>query len=171
MIFIAVTKIARFICFYYYLLIGSSVKNVNDKGPVAIFRDHSLCFIHSLKQKFKSFEIIHVVWQRNIWISYFDVADILWDKPNSKWHTYTNPRPGQYLAHAHSHITQAAGAIASCFTLIKAHQHGMSIGPMNEQRHAFCVVVVSRHGEHRSAMLYRPSTHKTQTQDHNTVLR
>ena len=84
MIFIAVSRIARLIFFYYYLLIGSSVKNVNDKRPVAILRDHGLCFIHSLKEKFKRFELIHVAWQRNTWILFFDVAGILWDKLNSK---------------------------------------------------------------------------------------
>ena len=69
---------------------------------------------------------------------FFDVAGISWDKLNSKWRTYTNPRSGQYLTHAHSHITRAVEDIDSCFTLIKAHQHGMAVGPMNEQSRVFC---------------------------------
>ena len=28
-------------------------------------------------------------------------------KRNGNWHTYTNPRPGQFLTHAQSHITLA----------------------------------------------------------------
>ena len=36
-------------------------------------------------------------------------------------HTYTNPRPGQYLTHAHSHITRAVAAMDSCFALTGSH--------------------------------------------------
>ena len=38
---------------------------------------------------------------------------------NYKKHTYTNPRPGQYLMHVHaySHIMQAVVAIDSCSTI------------------------------------------------------
>ena len=50
-------------------------------------------------------------------------------------HTYTNPRPnprpGQYLAHAHSHITRAVAAMGSCFALIGPHQHGIAAQSMN----------------------------------------
>ena len=46
-------------------------------------------------------------------------------------HTYTNPRPGQYLTHAHSHITLAVAAMDSCFALIGAHQHGIAAQSMN----------------------------------------
>ena len=35
----------------------------------------------------------------------------------SKGHTHTNPRPGHYVTHAHSHITRAEAAMDSCFTL------------------------------------------------------
>ena len=41
----------------------------------------------------------------------------------------TNPRPGQYLTHAHIHITRVA-AMGSCFALIGAHQHGIAVGPL-----------------------------------------
>ena len=41
------------------------------------------------------------------------------------------PRYGQYLTHAHNHITQAVAAMDSCFALIGAHQHGIAVGPMN----------------------------------------
>ena len=35
-----------------------------------------------------------------------------------KGHTYTNPRPGQYLMHAHSHIIRPVEAMDSCFALV-----------------------------------------------------
>ena len=38
-------------------------------------------------------------------------------------HSNANPRPGQYLTHAHSHITQAVAAMDSCFGLGRPHQH------------------------------------------------
>ena len=45
-------------------------------------------------------------------------------KKNNKLHGShnTTPRYGQYLTHAHSHITRAA--IDSCFGLVGPHQHG-----------------------------------------------
>ena len=46
-------------------------------------------------------------------------------------HTYTNPRPGQYLTRAHSHITRAVAAMDSCFARIGAHQHGIAAQSMN----------------------------------------
>ena len=39
----------------------------------------------------------------------------------------TSPSFGQYLTHAHSHITRAVAAMDSCFALIGAHKQGMSI--------------------------------------------
>ena len=45
-------------------------------------------------------------------------------------HAYTNPRPSQHLTHAHSHITRAVAVMDSCFALIKAHQHGIAVGPL-----------------------------------------
>ena len=44
----------------------------------------------------------------------------------SKGQTYTNWRPGQYLTHAHSHITRAVAAMDSCLALTGTHQHGIS---------------------------------------------
>ena len=35
----------------------------------------------------------------------------------SKGHTHTNPRPGHYVTHAHSHIMRAVAAVDSCFAL------------------------------------------------------
>ena len=49
-----------------------------------------------------------------------------------KGHTYTNPRPSQYVTHAHSHITRAVAAMDSCFALIKAQQHGDTAVRMRE---------------------------------------
>ena len=40
------------------------------------------------------------------------------------------PRYGQYLRHAHNHITPAVAAMDSCFALIGAHQHGKALGSM-----------------------------------------
>ena len=43
-------------------------------------------------------------------------------------HSNTNPRFGQYLSHAHSHITRAVAAKGSCFGLVRPHQHGIVVG-------------------------------------------
>ena len=43
-------------------------------------------------------------------------------------HSNTNPRSGQYLTHAHSHITRAVVAMDSCFGLVRLHQHGVAVG-------------------------------------------
>ena len=42
-------------------------------------------------------------------------------------HSSTNPRSGQYLTHAHSHITRAVAAMDSCFGLIRPHHHGIAV--------------------------------------------
>ena len=41
--------------------------------------------------------------------------------------THENPWPHQYLKHAHSHITRAVSTMASCFSLIRAHQHDIAV--------------------------------------------
>ena len=38
------------------------------------------------------------------------------------------PRYGQYLTHAHHHITPAGAAMDSCFAVIGAHQHDLCSG-------------------------------------------
>ena len=45
--------------------------------------------------------------------------------------TYTNPRPGQYLMYAHSHIKREVAATYSCFSLIGAYQRGKAVGSMS----------------------------------------
>ena len=40
-------------------------------------------------------------------------------------HTLPTPRCGQYLTHAHNHITPVA-AMDSCFILVRTHQHGIA---------------------------------------------
>ena len=45
----------------------------------------------------------------------------------SKGHTYTNPRSGQYLKHAHSHITRPVAATDSCVALNGAYQRGIAV--------------------------------------------
>ena len=39
-----------------------------------------------------------------------------------------NMRYGQYLMHAHNHITSVVAAMDSCFVLIRTHQHGIAPG-------------------------------------------
>ena len=143
MIFIAVSRIARLICFYYYLLIGSSVKNVNDKRPVAILRNHGLCFIHSLKQKLKSLNLF-MLCGNVIYGFFFDVAGISWDKLNSKWRKYSNPRSGQYLTHAHSHITRAVEAMTAASPLSRLISMAWPSDLWTNKVVFFVVVVVSR---------------------------
>ena len=49
-------------------------------------------------------------------------------------HSNTNPRPGQYLTHAQSHITRAVAAMDSCFGLVRPHQHGVAVGQQQDQK-------------------------------------
>ena len=82
----------------------------------------------------------------------------------SKGHTYTNPRPGQYLTHAHSHVTRVVAAMHSCFALTGAHQK------MENPCFFFFVVgggglfEAGRHGRVQCQVTHLT----TQTQDHNT---
>ena len=41
------------------------------------------------------------------------------------------PRYGQYLMHAHNHITPSVVAMDSCFALIGAYQHGIAVKSMS----------------------------------------
>ena len=59
-------------------------------------------------------------------------------------HTYTNPRPGQYLTHAHSHIARAVAAMDSCLALIRAHLHGITVGSMNGENPRVSKTLYSR---------------------------
>ena len=43
-------------------------------------------------------------------------------------HSRINPRSGQYLTHAHSHITRVVAAMDSCFGLVRLHQRGIAVG-------------------------------------------
>ena len=43
------------------------------------------------------------------------------------------PWYGHYLTHAHNHITPAVAAMDSCFALIGAHQHGITLGSVNRR--------------------------------------
>ena len=55
---------------------------------------------------------------------------IIRNKPNNLkqvTHSDTNPWPGPYLMHAHSHITRAVSAMDSCFGLVRPHQHDIAI--------------------------------------------
>ena len=44
------------------------------------------------------------------------------------------PRYGQYLTHAHNHITPAVVAMDSCFALFGAHQRGITVGSMSGEK-------------------------------------
>ena len=57
----------------------------------------------------------------------------------SKGHTYTNPRPGHYLTHAHSHITRVVAGMDTCFDLTGAHQHGIAVGQWPRKTRVFFV--------------------------------
>ena len=48
---------------------------------------------------------------------YREKSASLMSQTKSKGHTYTNPRPGQYPTHVHSHVTRAVAAMESCFAL------------------------------------------------------
>ena len=49
-------------------------------------------------------------------------------KSKQEANTHTNPWPGHYLMHAHSHIMRAVAAMNSSFVLTGAHQHGTGVG-------------------------------------------
>ena len=55
-------------------------------------------------------------------------------------HTHTNPRPDQYLTHAHSHVTRAVAAMDSCLALTGAHQHGIAVGQWTGKTLVFFLV-------------------------------
>ena len=75
-------------------------------------------------------ERFHVTSRPPYWYSKTVKRRPFWCPKPILWE-YTNPRPGQYLTHAHSHITPAVAAMDSCFTLTGAHQHGIAVGSMN----------------------------------------
>ena len=53
----------------------------------------------------------------------------------SKGHTRTpGPRSGQYLTHAHSHITREVAAMDSRFVLVSTHHHGIDVEPYTTQK-------------------------------------
>ena len=47
---------------------------------------------------------------------------------NQVTHSNINPRSGQYLTNARSHITRAVVAMDSIFGLVRPHQHGIAVG-------------------------------------------
>ena len=50
-------------------------------------------------------------------------------------HSYTNPRSGQYLMHAHNHITWAVVVnLGSCFGLVRRNQHGIAVRQKNRTK-------------------------------------
>ena len=65
------------------------------------------------------------------WNKFDCISENYRENSENKGHTYSKPRPGQYLTHAHNHITGAVAAMDNCFALIGAHHHGISVGSMN----------------------------------------
>ena len=49
-------------------------------------------------------------------------------KKKQMTHSNTNPQSGQYLTHAHSHITRAVADLDSYFGRVRPHQHGIAVG-------------------------------------------
>ena len=56
----------------------------------------------------------------------------------------TNPRFGQYLTHAHSHIARAVAAMEwqPCFGLVWPHQHGIAVGQKRGPQRRFRVNLI-----------------------------
>ena len=46
-------------------------------------------------------------------------------RPKYAYTILPTPQYGQYLTHAHSHITPAVAAMDSCFVLVRTDQHGI----------------------------------------------
>ena len=61
------------------------------------------------------------------------VKNIVTTKICTEAHVPT-PQYGQYLTHAHNHITWAVAAMDSCFALTGAHQHGIAVQSMSEDK-------------------------------------
>ena len=61
------------------------------------------------------------------------VKNIVTTKICTEAHVPT-PQYGQYLTHAHNHITRAVAAMESYFVLIGAHQLGIAVGPKNGEK-------------------------------------
>ena len=56
-----------------------------------------------------------------------------------------------------------SGSHDSCFTLIKAHQHGMAVGPMNEQSRVFCCCRCFEAGAHKGVQCCAAHQHTKHT--------
>ena len=65
---------------------------------------------------------------------------LLKNNNENKWHSNTNPRSGQYLTHAHSHMTRAVAAMDSCFGLVRPHQHGIAVAGQQIGQKALCTL-------------------------------
>lgn len=57
----------------------------------------------------------------------------------SKGHSCTNTRPGQYLTHEQSHITRAVAATDSCFSLVGVLRHGIAVASQTYERTKQCI--------------------------------
>ena len=76
----------------------------------------------------------------------------------SKGRTYTNPRPGQYIMHAHSHVARAVAATDGCFALIGANQRGKAVGLMKVEN----PFLKNPYGQSEYKAVYRaPAPHNT----------
>ena len=74
-------------------------------------------------------------------------------------HSNTNPQPGQYLTHAHSHITRALAAMDSCFGLVIPHQQGSAVGAKSGGQPAYHRPFTTEAGVKHSFKRQLHSTH------------
>ena len=58
----------------------------------------------------------------------------------------TNSRSGQYLKHAHSHITRAVAATDSCFDLVRLHQQKIAIGQKIGLKTVYSLPIIAEAG-------------------------
>ena len=62
-----------------------------------------------------------------------------------------------------------SGSHDSCFTLIKAHHHGMAVGPMNEQSRVFCCCRCFEAGVHKGVQCCAAHQHTKHRQKTTTL--
>ena len=76
----------------------------------------------------KSLQLPHIPVTASVYTCMTQARSALPCKPAETPTIKSNSRPGQYLTHAHSHITRAVAAMDSCFGLVRPHQHGIAVG-------------------------------------------
>ena len=62
---------------------------------------------------------------------------------------------GQYLTHAHNHITRAVAVMDSCFGFVRPHQHGIAVGQKIGLK-ALCTLPFTAEAGARQRQVHRP---------------